>query len=46
MIKATIHKSLRLFGLDIAGFPPREKIIPMIFAKNTLKSSELFDLGR
>ena len=33
MIKAAIHKSLRLFGLDIARFPPRDKDHPHDFDK-------------
>lgn len=46
MIKATIHKSLRLVGLDIGHFLRRKRNIHVFFAKNTLKSSELFDRGR
>jgi hypothetical protein len=31
MIKAAIHKSFRLFGLDIIHFPPREQAYPPDF---------------
>jgi O-methyltransferase len=34
MIKAAIHKSFRLFGLDIIHFPPREQECPSDFGKD------------
>jgi O-methyltransferase len=34
MIKAAIHKSFRLFGLDIIHFPPREQAHPPDFRKD------------
>jgi O-methyltransferase len=34
MIKAAIHKSFRLFGLDIIRFPPREQECPSDFCKD------------
>jgi O-methyltransferase len=33
MIKAAIHKSFRLFGLDIIHFPPKEQTCPPDFRK-------------
>jgi O-methyltransferase len=33
MIRAVIHKSFRLFGLDIVHFPPREKECPSDFGE-------------
>lgn len=34
MIKAAIHKSFRLFGLDVIRFPPREQECPSDFGKD------------
>ncbi|MGC1620303.1 MAG: TylF/MycF/NovP-related O-methyltransferase [Candidatus Acidiferrum sp.] len=37
MIKAAVHKSFRLFGLDIVHFPPREKECPSDFGKEEVE---------
>jgi len=37
MIKAAIHKTFRLFGLDIIHFPPRYQVIPPDFRKDELE---------
>ena len=37
MIKAAIHKSFRLFGLDIIHFPPREQACPPDFRNDEVE---------
>ncbi len=37
MIKAAIHKTFRLFGLDIIHYPPRDQVCPPDFRKDELE---------
>jgi O-methyltransferase len=37
MIKTAIHKTFRLFGLDIIHFPPRDQVSPPDFRKDELE---------
>ena len=34
MIKTAIHKTFRLFGLDIIHYPPRDQVTPPDFRKD------------
>jgi hypothetical protein len=40
VIKAAIHSSLRLFGLDLVRFPPGEKENPSDFRKEDAPADE------
>ena len=37
MIKTVIHKTFRLFGLDIVHYPPRDQVTPPDFRKDELE---------
>lgn len=37
MIKSAIHRTLRLFGLDLVKFPPREQAYPPDFREDEIK---------